>query len=158
MGVEIERKFLVTGEFKHLAIKSSNIIQGYLSESHGNIVRIRIQDNTGILTIKGKPQDNNIKRYEWEKEISINEAKELIDLCKDEIIHKTRYVVPEETGLSYEVDVFHDNNSGLILAEIELPDENTKFNIPDWIGREVTNDIRYFNSSLRQTPFSTWKT
>ncbi|QII71934.1 CYTH domain-containing protein [Apibacter sp. B2966] len=155
MGQEIERKYLITGEFKSKAIKSLQIKQGYLSSIPERTVRVRIQDNQGFLTIKGSNKKNSISRFEWEKEITKEEANELIQLCEVGIIDKKRYIVPFGNKI-IEVDEFYGENEGLILAEIELDDENETIEKPDWLGKEVTDDPRYYNSMLMKNPYKNW--
>lgn len=155
MGQEIERKYLITGEFKSKAIKSLQIKQGYLSSIPERTVRVRIQDNQGFLTIKGSNKKNSISRFEWEKEITKEEANELIQLCEVGIIDKKRYIVPFGDKI-IEVDEFYGENEGLILAEIELDDENENIVIPNWLGKEVTDDPRYYNSMLMKNPYKNW--
>ena len=133
MNIEIERKFLVTGEYKHLASKRYRITQGYLSSVSGRTVRIRIKGNKGYITVKGKSNETGLSRYEWEKEIPINEAKELLMLCEQGIIDKIRYEVIFD-GKTFEVDEFYGENEGLILAELELETEAMVFSKPDWLG------------------------
>ncbi|QYN51208.1 MULTISPECIES: CYTH domain-containing protein [Apibacter] len=155
MGQEIERKYLITGEFKSKAIKSLQIKQGYLSSIPERTVRVRIQDNQGFLTIKGSNKKNSISRFEWEKEITKEEANELIQLCEVGIIDKIRYIVPFGDKI-IEVDEFYGENEGLILAEIELDDENENIEKPNWLGKEVTDDPRYYNSMLMKNPYKNW--
>lgn len=157
MANEIERKFLVIGDFKSQANKFTKIIQGYISSNPNRTVRIRIMGESAFLTIKGKSNETGTTRYEWEKEIDFSDAIDLLKLCESGIIDKTRYIVPEETGLVFEVDEFYGENEGLILAEIEIPNENYSFVKPSWLGTEVTGDIRYYNSMLMKKPFSEWK-
>lgn len=155
MGQEIERKYLITGEFKSKAIKSFQIKQGYLSSIPERTVRVRIQDNQGFLTVKGSNKKNSISRFEWEKEITKEEANELIQLCEVGIIDKKRYIVPFRDKIIV-VDVFNGENEGLILAEIELDDENENIEKPNWLGKEVTDDPRYYNSMLMKNPYKNW--
>lgn len=155
-NIEIERKFLVKGEYKHLASKSYRIAQGYLSTSSGRTVRVRIKGDKGYLTIKGMRSTSGLSRYEWEKEIPVNEARELLALCKPTIIDKTRYEVVFE-GQTYEVDEFYGANEGLTVAELELESEDATFTKPDWLGEEVTQQKCYNNSYLSKIPFSEWE-
>ena len=145
---EIERKFLVKGDFKPFASTQKKLKQGYLSKVPERTVRIRIQDAKGFLTIKGKSNATGVSRFEWEKEIPLEEAESLLLLCEPSIIEKTRYLVPEKGGLCFEVDVFEGDNAGLVLAEIELNSENESFVKPSWLGEEVTGDVRYYNSYI----------
>lgn len=156
MAQEIERKFLVDGEFKYDAIQSSHIVQGYLNSDPERSVRIRIRDTRGYLTIKGIPNESGTSRYEWEKEIDVEEAKKLLEICEDGIIDKTRYIVPWGTH-NFEVDEFYGDNEGLLMAEVELSKEDEVFEKPDWLGKEVTGDRRYYNAMLKKNPYSTWK-
>lgn len=156
MPLEIERKFLVKGDFKTEATKSIRIIQGYLSSLPERTVRVRIWDNKGFLTIKGKPNATGMSRFEWEKEIPKEEALELLKICEPGVVNKTRYIIPAQLPLVFEVDEFYDENEGLILAEIEVPREDYPFNKPEWLGEEVTGDVRYYNSYLVKHPFKTW--
>ena len=156
MKKEIERKFLVNGDFKAKSIHHQIIKQGYLSNDPKRTVRIRIIDNKGFITIKGVSNMTGTTRFEWEKEIPVNEANELLELCEPGIIEKTRYLIPEKSGLIFEVDVFYGENDGLIIAEIELPNENHPFEKPQWLGKEVTGNDKYYNSMLKQFPFKKW--
>jgi len=156
MPHEIERKFLVEGEFKSLAIKRFTIIQGYLSSVPERSVRIRISDDTACITIKGAGNDSGISRFEWEKEITIAEARALLDICEEGVISKTRFIVPEKSGLEFEIDEFHGDNEGLLIAEVELPTEDHPFEKPDWLGDEVTGKDKYYNAGLSRNPYSTW--
>lgn len=154
--IEIERKFLVkSADFKLEAFKQNRIIQGYLSTVPGRTVRIRIKDNLGFLTIKGASNESGLSRFEWEKEIPINEAKELLKLCENGVIDKTRYEIKVGSHI-YEVDEFYAENEGLVIAEIELKAEDESFEKPIWLGEEVTADKRYYNSYLSKTPFNDW--
>ena len=153
MPREIERKFLVTGDFKQEACDSFRLVQGYISTDPDRTVRVRIKGEEGFLTIKGRSSLDGLSRYEWEKEIPVSEALELMNLCVSGVIDKTRYLVPYG-GHTYEVDVFHGANEGLVLAEIELSDELEAFEKPFWLGEEVTGDVRYYNSMLSLHPFS----
>ena len=155
MAIEIERKFLVKGEFKSLAHASEDIVQGYLSSVPERTVRVRIKGRSAFLTIKGKSTHSGLSRYEWEKEISVEDAKELIDLCEPGVIEKTRYYV-EFDKQTFEVDVFHGQNEGLVIAELELKNEAEKISVPEWIGEEVTGDEKYYNASLFKKPYTTW--
>ena len=153
--MEIERKFLVNGEYKSQAVRSFRIVQGYLSSATGRTVRIRIKGDKGYITVKGKSNESGLSRYEWEKEITLNDAEELLKLCEPGVIDKNRYEIP--TGKhTYEVDEFYGDNNGLTIAEIELESEDESFIKPDWLGKEVTGDRRYYNSSLTKNPFKDW--
>ena len=168
MQIEIERKFLVLDDgYKAQAVKSCRIRQGYIAHDSGRSVRVRIRDGQGILTIKG-PFIGVGSRPEWEKEISLEEAESLFTLCKPGSVDKTRWIVPAEmpgqaghdeknqTGRFFEVDEFHGENEGLVLAEIELGSEEEAFGKPSWLGEEVTGDRRYYNGYLARNPFKTW--
>ena len=146
--IEIERKFLVNAnDFKSLSTSKVFIQQGYLSKDPHRTVRVRIKDKQAFLTIKGISNASGMSRFEWEKEIALEEGETLIRLCLPTIIEKTRFIVPQGT-LTFEVDVFEGEHKGLILAEIELPNEKTTIDLPPWIGKEVTGDKRYYNSYL----------
>jgi CYTH domain-containing protein len=147
MSKEIERKFLVTGEFKPKAFAQYRIMQGYISRVSGRTVRIRLCDNKAYLTIKGASDVSGMERYEWEKEISFSEAQQLIKLCEPGIIEKTRYLVRSGKHI-FEIDEFHGANQGLVIAEIELESKEEAFVKPNFIGKEVTGDKRYYNSQL----------
>ncbi len=148
---EIERKFLVKNEdYKLEASEIHHIIQGYLNRDPLRTVRIRIDNGLGYLTIKGKSNETGTTRFEWEKEISLNEAQALMDLTEEGRIEKVRYIIPIDYNLKFEVDEFMGEHEGLILAEIELPDENYPFEKPSWLGEEVTGKKEYYNSYLSQ--------
>ena len=128
-------------------------MQGYICSDPGRTVRVRVRGDKGFLTIKGQSSEDGLSRFEWEKEIPVSEALELMNLCVSGVIDKTRYLVPYGDH-TYEVDVFHGANEGLVLAEIELSDELEAFEKPSWLGKEVTGDMRYYNSMLSLHPFS----
>ena len=153
MPQEIERKFLVAGEFKSLATKSIRITQGYLSSDSERTVRVRIKGDKGFITIKGIGGDSGASRYEWEKEIPVAEVKELLKICEPGVIDKTRYLVPAGNH-TFEVDEFYGDNEGLIIAEVELASENETFEKPAFLGQEVTGDARYYNSMLLKNPYN----
>lgn len=150
MNQEIERKYLVNGEsYKQMAVAHHHICQGYISREKTGTVRVRITDNKAYLTIKDKPTAGHFARYEWEKEIDVADAVELIKLCQGTIIDKTRWIVPaKEEGLKWEVDEFHGKYEGLVVAEIELESEEQIVHLPDFIGKEVTDDRRYYNANM----------
>jgi adenylate cyclase len=156
MNQEIERKFLVKGDFKKFTTKSYQIAQGFLSTVPERTVRVRIKDTQGFITVKGIGSADGTTRFEWEKEISVEEASKLLAICEPTSIKKVRYIVPVNNHLFFEVDEFLDENSGLTIAEIELPDKNTFFEKPDWLGIEVTGISKYYNSALAKKPFSNW--
>lgn len=155
MALEIERKFLVVGEFKSRAFKQSHLQQGYICSANGRTVRVRIADDKGFLTIKGPTNMSGTTRFEWESEIPVSDAHALMKLCEGGIINKTRFYVKSGSH-TFEVDEFYDENEGLLLAEVELRTENEEFVKPDFIGEEVTGDVRYYNSQLMKHPYTTW--
>lgn len=155
MPQEIERKFLVRGDFKSQAFQAVRLTQGYLSSVPERTVRVRIKGNQGYLTIKGKSTVSGISRYEWEKEIPCGEAEELLLLCEPGVIDKTRYLVRAGKHV-FEVDEFYGANEGLIVAEIELNSEEEAFEKPAWLGEEVTGDQRYYNAMLSKRPYKLW--
>ena len=157
MSLEIERKFLVKGGFIEETFRSYRITQGYISSSAGRTVRIRIRDDQAFLTIKGPSDAAGLSRFEWEKEITAEDATQLLQLTEPGLIDKTRYLVHNTDGVhTWEVDVFHGANEGLVVAEIELSREDEPFDRPDWLGPEVTGDRRYYNSHLSRNPFTKW--
>ncbi|HCX99268.1 MAG: CYTH domain-containing protein [Bacteroidales bacterium] len=155
MAQEIERKFLVKGDFKPFAVKQTRITQGYLSSVPERTVRVRIKGDKGFITIKGIGNQSGASRYEWEKEIPVDEVKELLKICEPGVIDKTRHLV-KAGNHTYEVDEFFGENQGLVVAEIELNSEAEKFEKPNWIGNEVTGDAKYYNSMLMKNPFTKW--
>lgn len=170
MALEIERKFLVAGDYKSVAASHSRIVQGYICSERGRTVRVRLRsaaltgqgsgdvptDGVGYLTIKGPSADNGLTRYEFEKQISIDEALSLLRLCEPGVVDKVRWLVPMADGHTYEVDEFHGENEGLVVAEVELASPDEPFERPSWLGEEVTGDRRYYNSQLRKRPYTTW--
>jgi CYTH domain-containing protein len=173
MNIETEKKFLVLDDgFKAQAVKSYRIRQGYLAHDSGRTVRVRIRDDKGFLTIKG-PSIIPGSRPEWEKEISLQEAEDLFALCKPGSVDKTRWIVPaghaggstgsptvmadpDRPSRFFEVDEFHGENDGLVMAEIELGSPDELFERPSWLGKEVTDDRRYYNGYLAEHPYKTW--
>jgi len=153
--IEIERKFMVKGEYKQFATESKQIKQAYIISGPDLTIRLRLTYNCGFLTFKGKSDEKGISRIEWEKELSLREAEDLFELCNSGIIEKTRYLVPYK-GHLFEVDEFMGENMGLVIAELELCDENEIFERPDWLGEEVTGDKRYYNSQLAVLPYTKW--
>lgn len=154
--IEIERKFLVLSDaFKSISVTQNQIAQGYLNSDPERTVRVRIKNNQGFITIKGKSNESGLSRLEWEKEIDVAEATQLLALCEKGVIHKTRYEVPFGQHV-VEVDVFEGENEGLVMAEIELGSETETYAVPEWLGKEVTNDARYYNSYLSQNPYMIW--
>lgn len=153
---EIERKFLITSTaFIQEASQAQKIVQGYLNSHPERTVRVRIKNDKGFITIKGKGDSSGTTRFEWEKEISLNEAEALIQLCEPGVIDKTRYLIPKGNHV-FEVDVFEGENKGLVMAEVELTDANEDFEKPSWLGEEVTNDEKYYNAYLSKKPFTSW--
>lgn len=158
--MEIERKFLIDGlrfidaHRPFLELYSIDITQGYLNLDPDRTVRIRLAGLQGFMTVKGKSSDNGLSRFEWEKEISQYDAQQMLKLCVG-VIGKTRYHVHHE-GKLWEIDVFHDDNEGLIVAEVELTSETESIKIPHWVTNEVTGDPKYYNSNLIKHPFKDW--
>ena len=155
MAQEIERKFLVKGDFKNLAVKSTRIIQGYLSSVPERTVRVRVKGDKGFITIKGIGSTSGASRFEWEKEISSTEANELLAICEPGVIDKPRFLVKAGSH-TFEVDEFYGENEGLTVAEVELSSEGESFERPEWLGEEVTGDARYYNSMLMKNPYTKW--
>ena len=155
--VEIERKFLVNSEvFKEEAFQKTRITQGFLNTHKERTVRVRLKGENGFLTVKGKSSNDGLSRFEWEKEISDTEAKSLLNLCEKGIIDKIRYEIKVGFHI-FEVDEFFGDNEGLIIAEVELNTKNETFSKPDWLGEEVTGDIKYYNSQLSKHPYKNWQ-
>ena len=152
---EIERKFLVKGDFGKAVVKRKRIVQGYLCADKERTVRVRIQGDEGYLTIKSASNERGWSRYEFEQQIALTDAEELLKLCLPGIIDKVRHWIPVGDHC-WEVDVFEGENKGLVMAEIELSSENESFEIPGWIGEEVTSDPKYYNVQLSQLPFKQW--
>ena len=156
MAQEIERKFLVAGDFKQAAGNAVRITQGYLSSVPERIVRVRVKGEKGFITVKGIGNDTGASRFEWEKEIPVEDVKELLKICEPGVIDKTRYLV--DCGAhTFEVDEFYGDNEGLVVAEVELSDENEEFSRPEWLGEEVTGDKKYYNAMLMKNPYKNWK-
>jgi CYTH domain-containing protein len=154
--LEIERKFLVKStEYKSAATSENRIVQGFLNTDPERTVRVRIKGDKGYLTIKGKGNESGTTRFEWEHEISLTEATNLIDLCESGILEKTRFEVPVDKHV-FEVDEFLGENKGLVVAEVELQHEDERFEKPNWLGEEVTGQTKYYNSQLSKKPFSRW--
>lgn len=147
MATEIERKFLVSGEFKHLSVKEINIVQTYMIKDQDKTIRIRKADDQAFLTIKTRAMSGTISRNEWEVPVPVKDAVEMMQVCIPGKIVKTRYHVPAGKH-TIEVDVFHDKNEGLIIAEIELDSEDEHYQRPEWLGEEVTGQPQYYNSNL----------
>lgn len=156
MAQEIERKFLVKdASYRQLAKSSSRICQGYICSARGRTVRVRIRGEKGYLTIKGPSDAAGIGRYEWEKEIPLAEAEELMRLCEPGRIDKTRYLV-EAGRHTWEVDEFYGENQGLVVAEVELSSEDEAVEPPAFVGEEVTGQVKYYNSFLMKEPYCRW--
>ena len=154
--IEIERKFLVkSNDYKNEATSKRRIVQGFLNTHPKRTVRVRINEDKAYLTVKGKSNEAGTSRFEWEKEIDVTEAEALLQLCEEVIIEKTRYEIPNGNS-TIEVDEFYGANEGLVIAEIELVNENDIFNRPKWLGKEVTGQIAYYNSLLSKQPFKSW--
>jgi len=155
-NLEIERKFLVNNlDFINESYLHNKIKQGYLNSNKQRTVRIRVVNNKGFVTIKGKSNQSGTTRYEWEKEIPVIETENLLELCEPGAIHKTRYLVKSNQH-TFEIDVFEKDNKGLIIAEVELSSEDESFEKPLWLGKEVTGDIKYYNSQLSKNPYKNW--
>ena len=156
MAQEIERKFLVLDDsFKHEAFSKSHIVQGYICSERGRTVRVRIRDDRAYLTIKGPSENGGLSRYEFEREIPLEDGRQMMQLCEPGIIDKTRWLV-KSGNHTFEVDEFHGANERLVVAEVELANEDEPFKKPHFIGKEVTGDRRYYNSQLRLCPFQKW--
>lgn len=147
MATETERKFLIKGEFRHLVVKEIKIIQAYLSIDALKTIRVRISDDKAYLTVKSRPKENSISRNEWEVAIDVRDAREILSVCLPGKIVKTRYLVPSGKH-TIEIDVFHEKNEGLIIAEVELDSDDEYFEKPDWLGEEVTGLPQYYNANL----------
>lgn len=156
MNIEIERKFLVCGDFKGEAFKATRITQGYLSSVPERTVRVRVKGEKGYITIKGIGSGSGASRFEWEKQIPVAEVLELLKICEPGVIDKTRYLVKSGEH-TFEVDEFYGDNDGLVVAEVELQSEDEAFERPRWLGKEVTGDTRYYNSALVKNPYSRWR-
>ncbi len=153
---EIERKFLVrSNDFKEEASKKTLFIQAYLNTDPERTIRIRITDDKAFMTIKGISSKNGLSRFEWEKEIPLNDAEELLKICEPGKIEKYRYHINYGDHV-YEVDEFLEDNQGLVLAEVELQHEEEEFKKPDWLGKEVTGNLDYYNSNLIRNPYKNW--
>ena len=156
MSFEIERKFLVTGDFKSQAYSSSRIRQGYISTVGKATVRVRIRDDKGYLTIKGRSNEAGISRYEFETEVPLQDAEDLMRLCEPGVIDKTRYLVRSGRHV-FEVDEFYGDNEGLVMAEVELKHSDETFARPPFLGPEVTGDHRFYSKQMRANPFKNWR-
>lgn len=159
MATEIERKFKVAGDFLPYVSRSYRICQGYLNSVPERTVRIRIKGDRGYITVKGLTSESGMSRYEWEKEIPVEDAIDMLRLCEQGVIDKTRHIVEVTEGNVtnvFEIDEFHGDNEGLVIAEIELSSEDEEFLRPQWLGEEVTSDSRYYNSYLSAHPYKFW--
>lgn len=159
MAQEIERKFLVKDDrYKAEAFQRTRITQGYISSVPERTVRVRVRADKGYITVKGIADGSGVKRFEWEKEIPVADARALLKLAEPGVIDKCRHLVKATDGIhTWEVDEFFADNEGLTMAEVELADENEPFSKPEWIGMEVTGDPRYYNSALSKNPYKNWK-
>ena len=146
---------MVKGDFKPFVTKQTRIVQGYLSSVPERTVRVRIKGEKGFLTVKGIGSESGASRYEWEKEISLDEARDLLKICEPGVIDKIRYLVKAGKH-TFEVDEFYGENQGLIMAEVELSSEEEAFEKPAWLGEEVTGYTRYYNSMLMKNPYRQW--
>ena len=155
MGYEIERKFLVSGDFKSDAFRSYPVRQGYLSLTGVSVVRVRVKGEQAFITVKSALVEGKITRHEWEYEIPVEDALEMLALCGEGVIDKTRYLVKVGKHL-FEVDEFHEGNEGLLIAEVELERADELFEKPSWLGEEVTGNVRYYNSFLSIHPYKEW--
>lgn len=156
MNLEIERKFLITNtNFKKESYQKKYIQQGFLNSDKNRVVRVRIIEEKAYLTIKGVSDKSGTSRFEWEKEISVQEAKALMNLCEKGVIEKYRYFHKLENHV-FEIDEFLGDNEGLIIAEVELKNKNEVFIKPSYLGKEVTGDEKYYNSNLSKIPFKDW--
>ncbi len=157
MSIEIERKFLVkNNDFIEQSFQKKKIVQGFLNRDKNCVVRVRILDDSGWLTIKGISSNDGTSRFEWEKTIAIEDAEQLLKLCEKYIIDKDRYLVKTSSNHIFEVDVFKGDNEGLIVAEVELNTVNEDFEKPKWLGNEVTGVKKYYNSEISKTPYKKW--
>ena len=154
--IEIERKFLIVSDkYKEQAYKKTRIVQGFLNTNKERTVRVRIKGKEAYIAIKGISNKEGTSRFEWEKKIAVEEAEQLIELCEPNLIEKIRYEIKVGNHI-FEVDEFSAENKGLIIAEIELSEENESFEKPNWLGKEVTGDVRYYNSQLSRVPYKNW--
>ena len=156
MAKEIERKFLVKSDaFKQDSFKQTKITQGFLSTVPKRTVRVRIKGEKGFITVKGIGNESGASRYEWEKEIPVEEVSDLLKICEPGAIDKTRFEV-KSGGHIFEVDEFYGENDGLVVAEVELSEEDEAFEKPEWLGEEVTGEVKYYNSMLMKNPYKNW--
>ncbi len=158
MNIEIERKFLVTGDYRSIAESSAHIRQAYINSRGEKTVRVRIRGERAYLTIKSRSLKGCLGRMEWEKELSLPEAEDLLKLAEPGMVDKTRYLIPDADGVHiWEVDEFHGDSEGLVVAEVELRSEDDSVVVPPWAGPEVTGDRRYCNSYIAEHPWKMWK-
>jgi len=156
MAKEIERKFLVKNDdFKKESFNETKIVQGFLSTVPERTVRIRIKGDKGFITVKGIGNESGTSRYEWEKEISVQDATDLLKISEPGVIDKIRYNVKSGRH-TFEVDEFYGENEGLTVAEVELDSEDENFIKPEWLGKEVTGQVKYYNSMLMKNPYKNW--
>jgi len=156
MAQEIERKFRVISDaFKKESFKDTKIVQGFLSTVPERTVRIRIKGDQGFITVKGIGNASGTSRYEWEREISVEDATDLLKISEPGVIDKTRFNV-KSGGHTFEVDEFYGENDGLTVAEVELDAEDEDFVKPAWLGEEVTGQVKYYNSMLMKNPYKDW--
>ncbi|MCD7976418.1 MAG: CYTH domain-containing protein [Tannerellaceae bacterium] len=155
--LEIERKFLVKGDFYPFVTASKRLVQGYICSDPRRTVRIRISGEEGYITIKGMSDEKGLSRFEFEQQIPLTDAEALLQLCDPGIIDKIRHYIPAGNGRQWEIDVFHGENQGLVIAELELGSEEEEFEKPFWLGKEVTGDKRYYNAMLSRNPYQSWK-
>lgn len=154
--IEIERKFLVTSfAYRDEAFQKIRISQGFLNTHAERTVRIRVMGYGAFITVKGKSSGDGLERFEWEKDISVEEAEDLLNLCEPGIIEKQRYLVKLGDHI-FEIDEFFGENEGLVIAEVELKDKNEKIENPIWLGEEVTGQVKYYNSQLSKNPYNNW--
>ena len=155
--IEIERKFLVVSDaYKTEAFKNTRIMQGFLNTDPERTVRVRLYGDNGFLTIKGISSNDGLTRFEWEHEILKKDAEDLLELCEKGVIDKMRYEIKVENHI-FEVDEFFEDNQGLVIAELELKNEGEHFKKPNWLGEEVTGQLKYYNSQISKHPYNTWK-
>ena len=148
-NTEIERKFLVVGTaYQAQATRRMELCQAYLCREPAKTIRVRIAGEKAYLTIKSSAGQEGIARFEWEREIDLDDAKQLLRLCLPGMILKTRWIIPAGNGLKWEVDEFHGQKQGLVMAEIELQDEAQTFDRPEWLGEEVTGRPEYYNANM----------
>lgn len=153
--LEIERKFLVNGDFRPYVHSSSRIRQGYICSDKGRTVRVRIRDDKAFVTIKGPSNASGLARFEWETEVSVEEGLKMLELCVGGYIDKTRYLA-DYKGHTFEIDEFYGDNEGLVIAEIELRSEDECFERPPFLGNEVSGERKYYNSELMKNPYKFW--